>query len=89
MSAKFTLFVGSFAGWAADKEKALNDDLKAANEKLETLNKHLKNLTIASYVMIGVEAAGAVAIGAAFFCGPVGPFVAVCALQFVGHSLEC
>ncbi|KAF4345556.1 hypothetical protein FBEOM_506 [Fusarium beomiforme] len=52
----FSAFVGSFSGWARDKEKELTDEIKKLEKEIEALKKKLVDLKIARDVFTLVGA---------------------------------
>lgn len=59
----FAVFVGSFSGWAVDKEGADTDALKQARAELTVLKNELSNLKTALHVF-GAAAAIALPVAA-------------------------
>ena len=77
---EFSKFVGTFSGWASDKEQELTDAIKKANEELAKLQQKLQNLELGMNVTSAATAAAGPIIGliaAGATSSPLLPFIIV------------
>ncbi|KAH8112479.1 hypothetical protein DFH11DRAFT_1728648 [Phellopilus nigrolimitatus] len=87
LKSDFAVFIGSFSGWASDKEGADTKELEQARKDLDELRNELSKLRVALFAVGGVAAASLPVTGIlALLSGPFAPIVIIGGLIFAGVS---